>query len=84
MSVCVVVFWGVYVVVFKVYKDVCVFQTYKGAVEDLSMAIRIDNTCYFAHYNRGVCYQQLKLYHLVRILYLSSSFFSPSLSLLHL
>jgi Tfp pilus assembly protein PilF len=42
------------------------FQVYKGAVEDLTMALRIDKTCSFAHYNRGVCYQQLKEYELVR------------------
>ncbi|XP_031684552.1 uncharacterized protein ttc6 isoform X3 [Oncorhynchus kisutch] len=39
-------------------------QVYKGAVEDLTMALRIDKTCSFAHYNRGVCYQQLKEYEL--------------------
>uniref|UniRef100_A0A8C4SYJ6 Tetratricopeptide repeat domain 6 n=1 Tax=Erpetoichthys calabaricus TaxID=27687 RepID=A0A8C4SYJ6_ERPCA len=40
----------------------CLCQTYRFAIDDLSTAIHLDGTCPLAYYNRGVCYQQTEEY----------------------
>lgn len=37
-------------------------RSYKHAVEDLTDAIRLDQTCALAFFNRALSYQQLKEY----------------------
>ena len=36
------------------------FKSYKYAVDNLTQAIKLDQTCSLAFFNRALCYQQLK------------------------
>uniref|UniRef100_A0A8D2L8S0 Tetratricopeptide repeat domain 6 n=1 Tax=Varanus komodoensis TaxID=61221 RepID=A0A8D2L8S0_VARKO len=41
-------------------EQICLLETYKQAVEDLTTAIDLDNACVLAYYNRAISFHKLK------------------------